>query len=326
MVFWKSYPITNILRSKFNNDIFKDLQFERDNIQSPTGVVVKILDRNNMEIVREVKTFLKVHFGNPPKTPVLDIPEDKICDTKDILMYVRDIDGKIVGCIRYHYMGICLIGKNRQMFCEDCFCIHPFWRKKGVGDYLLTKLHRYVNKNKIPYSMFLKEGAQLSIINTPLYSSIYVYRKVFSPNITNVVNLSVQEAYKLMDIFCEFSHNIFIVRNKDNTNQYWRLYKNHKCKILVCVQDTYQRFEKDGKSNKMGWITAWIESSNVTDNCREEASKQITDSMINQFDYVWGNKEWIGNSNEWEIDGQFHWYSYQWATNINIKKSYCILN
>jgi hypothetical protein len=323
MVFWKSYPITNILKSKFNRDIFKDLQFERKNVISPTGMDAKILDRTNIENVREIKVFLKNNFGNPPKSPVLDIPEDKLCGEKDIVMYVKDIDKKIVGCIRYHYLGRFITGSNEEIYCEDCFCIHNSWRKKGIGDYLLTKLHIYVNKNKIPYSMFLKEGPLLSIIHTPLYTGLYVYRKVNNISHPNITSLTIKEAYKMMDIFYEFNHDIFIIRNKKNINQYWKLYRKDNYKVLACIQDTYQRF---GKDNRIGWITCWIESSNMTDNCREDASKEISDSMCNEFEYIWGNKEWIGNSTEWTPDGQFHWYIYQWATNINIKRSYCILN
>jgi hypothetical protein len=326
MVFWKSYPITNILKSKFNSDIFKDLQFERKNVVSPTGMDAKILDRSNIESIREIKLFLKNNFGNPPKTPILDIPEDKLCGEKDIIMYVKDIDKNIVGCIRYHYLGRFITGSNEEIYCEDCFCINNSWRKRGIGDYLLTKLHIYVNKNKIPYSMFLKEGPLLSIIHTPLYTGLYVYRKVNNIIHSNITSLTINEAYKMMDIFYEFNRNIFIIRNKDNVNQFWKLYRKDNYKVLACIQDTYQCFEKDGKDNRIGWITCWIESSNMTDTYREEASKEISDSMCNEFEYIWGNKEWIGNSSEWKLDGQFHWYIYQWATNINIKKSYCILN
>ena len=52
MVFWKTYPIKNIIKSKYNNDIFKDLQFEKDDIYD-----VKILDRD-IESIRDIKNFI----------------------------------------------------------------------------------------------------------------------------------------------------------------------------------------------------------------------------------------------------------------------------
>ena len=308
MVFWKTYPILNLIKSKCNKEIFKDLQFEKEDVFTYKA---NILDTKEIKDIKQIKQFLKTNFGGPNRL-VLDIPENKICGKKDILIHVKNKE--IIGCIRYHYIGSFL---DKEMYCVDCFCIHPSWRKKGLGDFLLTKLHIYVNENKIPYSMFLKEGPQLSILVKPLYSGIYVYRKIQN-NTNNIISLTVEEAYKLIDIFCEFNP-IFIIKN--NSEQYWRLYKNGIHTVLACIQDTYQYIY--GK--KIGWITGWIESP-ISDEYRAEASKQISDSMYGIFDYIWGNKKWIGNSTEWKIDGQFHWYSYQWNTSININTSYCILN
>jgi GNAT superfamily N-acetyltransferase len=168
MVFWKTYP-KNIIKKAFNNATFTDLSFERPDIQTPTGYNYEILNKPHTKILTEIQKFIKTHFGSPPNTPVLDIPADKLLNEKDIILYVRDKTGHIAGCIRYHYLGQFISDKGQEIYCEDCFCIHPKWRKKGVGDYLLTQLHIYVNKNNIPYSMFLKEGAQLSIINPPFY-------------------------------------------------------------------------------------------------------------------------------------------------------------
>lgn len=308
-MFWKTYPLLDIIRSKWNREIFKDLQFEREPVYRFDVVIANRVDS------KEIKTFLKNYFGNPPKKPILNIPEDKLCGEKDIILYIKE--EIIIGCIRYHYIGTFL---DKEIYCVDCFCIHPLWRKKGVGDHLLTMLHVYANKNNIPYAMFLKEG-YLNIINMPLYSSVYVYRKIKKSN-HSVISLTIEEAYKLIDMFCECNQMV-VIKNSNNKNQHWKLYKNGIYKVLACIQDTYQEFN----SNKIGFITGWIESpfANLCNNIREDASKQISDSMYGTFDYIWGNKKWIGNSKEWNMDGSFHWYSYQWTTNININHSYCIL-
>ena len=148
MVFWKTYPINNIIKRIQNKDIFIDLEFERENIESPTDCNIEILDRVNLDLIIEIQLFIKTYFGS---YPILDIPTDKILGEKDIILYVRDNTGIIAGCIRYHYLGEFISSNNEKIFCEDCFCIHPNWRKRGVGDYLLTQLHMYVNKNNIPY-------------------------------------------------------------------------------------------------------------------------------------------------------------------------------
>lgn len=332
MVFWKSYPLLNAIQSKFNSDVFKSQIFDRELGESPTGVEAIIINNNddnnnNNKYVGEVSEFLRNNFGKPPKTPILDIPDDQLLNKKDHIIILRDIDREIVGCIRYHYLGIFTTNKNEEIYCVDCFCVNKKWRGKGVGDYLLTHLHIYVNQNNIPYSMFLKEGGNLSIINTPLYSSIYVYRELKDVcESVNVKSLTTNQAYSLMDIFRELKFELFIIRNIHSTNQIWKLYKKDTYKILVCFQDAYQRFEKDGKIKKIVWATAWIESSNVTDNIRKEASKELSDTMYPDFDYVWMNNEWTGKGSIWSNDGPFHWYTYQWSSGINIKKSYCILN
>jgi hypothetical protein len=327
MVFWKSYPIVNILKSKLNNDRFKGLIFERDIVKSPTGIEGEIIRSQDVDEIYHIKHFLKQYFGNPPHTPTLDIPLDKLLNKKDYILFVRDKNNNIAGCIRYRYMGIFVTDKNQPIYSEDCFCIHPKWRKKGVGDYLLTTLHIFVNKHNIPYSMFLKEGNRLSIINQPFYSSMYVYRQLECSVSHNIQSLSTIQAYNLMDMFRELQPKMFIIRNLKADNQLWKLYRLGTCKILACIQDTYQTFEEEGKVKKIGWITGWIESSDVTDECRENASKELSDSMYGIFDYIWANSEWIGsNLKSWKIDGQFNWYLYQWTTSASIKKSYVIIN
>ena len=328
MVFWNTYPLLNIIRSKFNRDIFKSQIFDKELGDLPIGSSEIIINKEqNTKYINDVCNFLRNNFGAPPKTPILDIPVDQLLGDKDHIIIVRDVDRNIIGCIRYHYLGIFIANGNEEIYCVDCFCVNKKWRGKGIGDYLLTRLHIYVNKNNIPYSLFLKEGINLSIVHSPIYTSTYVYRQlVQTVESDNIKSLTVRQAYNLMDLFRELNFGIFIIRNINSTNQIWKLYKKDTYKVLVCFQDAYQKFEEDGKIKKIAWATAWIESPNVTDNIREEASKVLSDTMYPLFDYVWMNKEWIGNSPIWKIDGPFHWYSYQWTTCINIKKSYCILN
>lgn len=328
MVFWKTYPIEQFIKIKCNFNVFKSLIFNKIPIISPTGIESSIITSCDTSVVTEIQQFLRKYFGNPPKTPIFDIPMSQLLGEDDHIIYLRDIDKNIVGCIRYHFLGKFITSKNEAIYSVDCFCIHPQWRKKGVGDYLLTQLHIYVNKNKLPYSLFLKEGSQLNIINPKLYSGMYVYKKTESSNSTNSNNIHIltkTEAYSLMDIFREFNKNIFIIRNIKSNNQIWKLYRLETHKILVCFQDTFQRFYENNISKKIGWITAWIESPNISDYIREKASSELADSMFNQYDYIWMNKEWSGNSDKWSNDGLFHWYTYQWTTSIHIKKEYCIL-
>ena len=349
MVFWKIYPLLNVIQSKFNRDIFKSQIFERDFVASPTGLDAIVIRHNyNNNLVSEIRKFIKKNFGSPPKTPILDIPESQLLGAKDHIVIVRDIAGQLVGCIRYHYLGE-FVKPNQEIYCVDCFTVINSWRRRGLGDYLLTFLHNYVNEHNIPYAMFLKEGQNLSIIHAPLYTGIYVFRELQSnKSISNSIRvLTPAHAYRLMDISSELNQ-MLIIRNINSTNQYWKLYEKGLYKVLVCFQDAYQSFEAkrpeakrpeakrpeakrpeaNNKMKKICWATGWIESPNMTDEYREEASRELSDSMYPDFDYVWMNKKWIGNNrtSEWKIDGPFHWYSYQWTSSININNSYCILN
>jgi hypothetical protein len=330
MVFWKIYPLLNVIQTKFNRDIFKSQIFSRDIIKSPTGLdAIVIRPNHNNHLVSKIRQFIKNNFGSPPKTPILDIPESQLLQENDHIVIVKDINGRLTGCIRYHYLGVFVSSdKKEEIYCVDCFTIYKSWRQKGVGDYLLTFLHNYANTHNMPYAMFLKEGRSLSIVHIPLYTGIYVYRELQISKLisNNIMDLTPALAYKLMDISSELNQ-ILIIRNINSTNQRWKLYEKGVYKVLVCFQDAYQKFMENGQLKRICWATGWIESPNMTDEYREEASRELSDSMYPDFDYVWMNKRWIGNvSNGWKIDGLFNWYYYQWTSSININNSYCIQN
>jgi N-acetylglutamate synthase-like GNAT family acetyltransferase len=328
MVFWKTYPLLNVIQAKFNREIFKSQIFDRESIESPTGTKMIIVRKNyNEHIVSEIRDFIKNNFGSPPKTPIYNIPNRFLLSEKDHILVVKDIDRLIVGCVRFHFLGTYASSDNEEIYCVDCFTVNKKWRGKGLGDYLLTYLHTYVNNNNIPYCMFLKEGFSLSIVHSPIYTGIYVYRELLEQRITeNIKDLSVVQAYRLMDLFREINPRMFIIRNIKSENQKWKIYKKDKNKILACFQDAFQSFEEDKKIKKIGWCTGWIESSGITDEFREEASRELSASMFPEFNYIWMNKEWVGNEKIWKVDGPFNWYTYQWTSAINIKNSYCILN
>jgi hypothetical protein len=332
MVFWNTYPIIQKIKTVFNNNRFKSLQFDKPLIDLQNELKEYILSGNdttcaeNRDLLK-IRIFLKNNFGSPPNTPILDIPEKHLLDVKDHIIYLKNLNNEIIACIRYHYLGQFVSSNNEEIYCVDCFCISNKWRKKGLGDYLLTRLHNYVNINQMPYSLFLKEGSSLSIIHTPFYSSQYIYRKLEpykSPN-TYVTNVKSSDAFRIIDVMSEFQKDLFIIKNTYTENQVWKLYRNKEYIILACIQNTFQTFKENSKIKRMGWITAWIESSNMIDEERNNALNDIADSVYGMYEYIWANKRWLSDSTMWKIDGAFHWYLYQWATNINIEKTYCIM-
>jgi hypothetical protein len=333
--FWKSYPLSLVLESKFNMNIFLPQEFERawPSLSSEYAYTI-ISGREHIasQKITKIRQFIKTHFGSPPTTPILDIPEEHLLPIEDyIILITGPCSQDIIGCIRYHYLGQFITFNSKPIYCVDCFCIHPDFRKKSLGDFLLTTLHCFVNANKIPYSLFLKEGKSLSIVHTPLYSGTYVYRKLTTPiePTHNVTPLSPQVAFNMIDIFQEFTPDLFIIRNIHSQNQTWLLYKYATNIVLACFQDTFQWFlDETHTKNRIVWCTAWFESPGLTDNCRAEAAKQLSDFFAPKFEYIWMNKVWSvidNNSSIWKEDGHFHWYTYQWCSASHITRSYCIM-
>ena len=280
------------------------IQIDRSQIESPTGTPAIL-----MKDAREVQQFLRTYFKTHPDV-IYEIPISALQNPTDTVLTIYDRTGTLVGCIRYHYIA-------HDIYLVDCFCVHPAWRGKGIGDYLLHELHHMMRDK--PKALFIKEGKPLPII--PMYSGIYVYRELtpihnISPFITAI---PLQLAHKIMDIHQQFN-SFFMLRNT-NPNQSWRLYRRHGEHILCCVQDTYQRLH--GK--KMGWITAWIESPGVTDEIRTEASYLLSDSMYHTFDMIWMDSRWTTCTTCWKQDGPFYWYTYQWKSSFSSDStSYCL--
>jgi predicted N-acetyltransferase YhbS len=255
--------------------------------------------------LQEVQQFLHSYFRIHPDV-IYNIPLKEL--EQDFVLIVR-IYKKLVGCIRYHYVGTI----EEDIHLVDCFCVHPEWRGKGIGDFLLHDLHhRMMHK---PYAIFLKEGSLLPAI--PFYSSMYAYRFIKDKPVNNIIEVPTKNAYRLMQIYKKSRDFFMIARPTDN--QYWRLYKNGIHSILACVQDTYQTLH--GK--RMGWITAWIESPGITDTMRGDASYQL--SEVPGFDMIWMDWNYC-NKKDWIMDGEFHWYTYQWTSGISIDKSYCFIH
>lgn len=329
--FWSHFSILSIL-NKFKKIPFTPQIFERPVLEKLPHTHLKIITCVNSteEILTEITTFLKTHFGKPPHTPILNIPITKILEDHDtILCIYHDIEG-LIACIRYHYIGQFIFKTQYEdIYNEDCFCIHPKWRRKGIGTYILTELHHYANLHNKPFSIFLKEGNLVNTHYPPHYKGQYVYRQlsnqqtyVQSKNKKKIKSLTVCQAYQVIDLLRGIVDDLFIIRNQNNTNQKWYIYKNNRQFILACFQDTYQEF-LSGK--KIAWCTAWLESPLITDEDCKEASILLTNELTPNFDYIWMNRKWVGKSNEWAEDGLFYWYTYQWSSCIKINHSYCII-
>ena len=281
-------------------------KIDRSQIESPTGTPAIL-----MKDAQEVQHFLYTYFKTHPDV-VFNIPIHALQNPADTVLTVYDNTTMLVGCIRYHYIA-------HDIHLVDCFCVHPVWRGKGIGDYLLHELHHRMRDK--PKALFLKEGSPLPII--PFYAGTYVYREMTSHTVSkNITTIPIALAHKIMDIHQQFCPFFMIRSTHKNPNQVWKMYRVHYAHILCCVQDTYQRLH--GK--KMGWITAWIESPGVTDAMRIDASYQLSESMYPQFDMIWMDSRQVKGGTLWKQDGSFYWYTYQWKSSLSLgTPSYCLV-
>ncbi len=338
MSFWLSYPISNILYSYVNRDAFHSLIYTEKEFRIPNGLECNIWEFGNEKVcvqdLSDLQTFLSDFFGKSDlQTPKLQIPINKLLMKNDSIIILKQ-NNRIVASIRYKYLGQ-FINNNEDIYCEDCFCVHPEWRNKGLGRFLLNRLHIYVNSKNIPYSIFLKEGVVVNALNKPKISGVYVYRnldrslrilgKTESANLKTdwiIKSLTPKKAYNIISIFKEiYDNKLFIILNKNNSdNQIWKLFISGTNYILACFQDTYQRV-----NNKIiGWCTGWIESPNLSEDIRQIAAINLTSSVSTEYDMIWMNSKWVGDNSIWKTDGGFHWYTYQWVSGLNIDKSYVI--
>lgn len=303
MAFWSHWPT-------HSSERFHSALLDRPPTPSPTGKPYE-LSANPTDI----QTFLRTYFGSPPRTPVLEL----VLEPEDEVFVVRDGE-EIVGCVRYHPMGsLHSPRRGEPIYLVDAFCVHPRWRGKGIAAYLLSCLHRHSNQRGRPHALFLKEGAPLPILQTPLYSGQYVYRFLKKRSHKCVQDLTVEQAARRIQIFLQFQPDLFVIWNP-KAKQQWKTYQKGPHHVLACVQDTHQRFGK----RRMGWITAWFESPMIPEEVRADAARTLTDTML--FDAVWMDRAWIGESkSDWIPDGWFHWYAYQWTTSLTFGRSYCVV-
>ena len=210
MVFWFSSIHAPTTKS------FESFLEEKEQLPSPTGVdAVRVTSQTPLPILTEIREYLRNYFGNPPHTPILDIPESHLLNRTDYFFLARE-KGRLVGTIRYRYVGQLMDENDPSIHRVDAFCIHPEWRKRGVGDYLLTELQRYATATGRPFAMFLKEGFYLPIAHQPLYSGQYVFRRIHAQQTNpHVRTLSVEQAHRLIDVYHRIYPQVCIIRNKN---------------------------------------------------------------------------------------------------------------
>lgn len=332
-MFWPNYPWWNhIFPSHFDS-----YPFERDPIPIPKSTYFLHISHPlylQTDLLLQVCQFLSTYFSQQPK--LTHTPNTLLCNKDHLFVLCHNTTHDILATIRYHYLGLLYSSEFKQppIYIVDAFCVHPEWRSKGLGTYLLTELHRYANYHNIPYAFFLKEGSSLPTLPLPIHSGSYVYRPLQELSSitlsTKIVSLTSEEAQRWIKCYMEIRPDTFLIYHPHSINAIWKAYLSPPFSILVCFQDTHQIISTPrSQTQKMGWATVWLENPLITDSIRHEASILLTDSVSNIYQWIWMNHKWTGknkmNQSPWREDGGFHWYTYQWNTNRRLDQSYGIM-
>ena len=292
--------------------------------------------------------FLALHFAPTPAHPILHHTPETLLGQDDLLLVLlsdsgsgNDSGGKgkekgnIIGTLRYHAIGTFQMTPH-ALYLVDAFCIHPAWRKKGLATFLLATLRTYANFHKKPNALFLKEGAPLPYLVPPLRSGNYVYCAITpsrsrSPSPSSpptchagLTPLSREKAHRWMSHYLvSFPHTLLVVPSPSLAIT-WFAYRRPPCSVLIGVQDAHQTW----RGGPIGWVTMWLETPMTT----EEDRKMITRGLIHSlslsssYRWLWMNQAWVGEQMdpEWQEDGSFQWYTYQWTTGCLSGRSYGI--
>ena len=297
------------------------------------GVQLRILTDSDFlterALLERVCTFLYDYFATQPR---LVFQPDTLLPPRDHLLILQGKDASLLGTIRYHFIGhlhtpVPTPEGPCPIYLVDAFCLHSDHRRKGWGSVLLAELHCHADRQGIPHALFLKEGTCLPVLPLPMYSGRYVYRHLDSSQTASsqyVRHLNSTHAMEWIAIYhtCQ-PHTLMIT--SPNTECEWRVYYNDHRWVLACFQDTHQRWITPHQEERMGWCTVWLESPDLTPEQRHEASLLLSDSVATHFDWVWMNRKWTSGMNPWIEDGGFHWYTYQWTTNLSMAQSYALM-
>jgi hypothetical protein len=328
MVFWKNISWTYLVQALFARQPFTPLVFDRTPQRPPSEWSIQRLRHPLEEAEAEDLTrFLYTYFGNPPHKPRLSMKKEQCIPETDLGILIRDSKKEIIGCIRYHLIGRFMTDASTpEIYSVDCFCIHPRWRKKGMGDFLLQELHLYANEVGKYYATFLKEGPSISFFHRPIYTSEYAYRYTPADGSSSpfVHRLTTAQVQKAIQMYQKMYPSTWIVWNPASTEQVWYLYQRNSCYVWACIQPAHQEMITSQGTLTMGWMTAWLESGELADSFRAEACLAMTHRAHHGYDAIWVDHTWTGKGEEWRKDGAFHFYTYQWATNQSMGISYCM--
>lgn len=281
----------------------------------PKEILQRIKTVSTWQQAREVSVFLSANFGNPPKTPILQIPPSELFENSTYTFVWIDTTGKLHGCIRYRPWAQ---DKKRQFWQVDCFCIDKNMRSKGIGTWLLKYLHSWANTRGIPFAIFLKEGQPLPIPRLPFRTGIYAFMDLSKNPEIEQISFSLKKINPILAqkwVQSIISKNELFPIDICSIQSSWYLYNSAGLWLIIRAEKTNQVSPK----GYLGWLTDIYESPSWKNiGIKEQTyhitvlSKEIAKSL--NWSSIWIDSKWVEIHKEspWNYDGPYYFYGFQW--------------
>lgn len=167
----------------------------------------------------------------------------------DWIMVLAKNEGKIVGVVASRFLGSLMFqtlieselkqSKYSSADYIDFFCIHPDYRKTGIGSDLLKSIDFYSSERGRPIHFFQKEIIPLSSI-PPIWYGSYVVRQIILGNTTNP-RISLSQHQLKRKIQPEFTISFANPRASQDSRYYVNDCGNFK--IHLAITNTYHIFQ-----------------------------------------------------------------------------------
>jgi GNAT superfamily N-acetyltransferase len=291
-----------------------------------------------IEAIHEFCDFLRRYFvsAKSGQGPIYVI--DPLTVKNDIennsgyrpLIVRSDETGHIIGCVSSAPIG--RLQRNGSQaptpfnlrIIRD-FCVHPAYRGKGVGSYLLFSVWEDARSIGEDAVIFLKEGPSISRAGPTLMSSPWIYRRMReAEDVSKVQRVPWNALTHELKIFTAGRRDIlFNIPGKIPRDSVALIYRTYRGAILAAFTRAHQQHPDDGEM--ICFETGWLEHGELLDGEKRDATLQLSAAAAAILDCYWvwskcdGKKIW---DTPWKLDGQFHWYAFNWSPgfygNVNL--------
>jgi hypothetical protein len=305
----------------------------------------QVADSNiDADAIADFLHFLTDHYNtnNKSNAPISTLNAKQVADLhlRPILLRLPAVahpaSRPLAGCISSQPAGrICRSATSSAFPIRliTNFCVHPNFRKQGIGSRLLTAVWSDTNQLGEDATIFLKEGAPLLSAGLPLFSGRWVYRFCSTTTsqqptqIRQIVDADVAEhllidySQTVSDPFknkCVYNSYIGAARRPSQTLLYE--YKGLRGSILTAFTPAFQ----DHPSNRrpIYYQTGFYEKGEIMEIERLAAARAISEYVGGVLGgaWIWCDVSFINGrvSPPWLADGPYYYYAFNWEAGEGI--------